>query len=208
MDNTSSSSTESESHRNWVVSQIITELSKPAGAFIRDQSSMAITATKVVTVREEDVRSQGLLDGITWDESKLSNSDPTVITVDDQLYDLAANGSGIPRDSITIRAYSENFFVDAEGLGLTWTDVTQIILILIILGLLVFVVLRSMRSERPEELEPELSLERLLQSQPEEIETIAVDQGSESKKMIERFIDENPEAAALLLRNWLNEDWG
>jgi flagellar M-ring protein FliF len=207
MDNTSSSSTESESHRNWVVSQIITELEKPAGAFIRDQSSMAITATRVVTVREEDVRSQGLLDGITWDEYKLNNSTPTVIDVDDQLVELAANGSGIPLGSITIRAYSENFFVDAEGFSLTWTEIAQIGLIIIILGLLAFVVLRSMRSDKEEVLEEELSIENLLQSQPE-LDTIAIDEGSEAKKMIEKFIDENPEAAASLLRNWLNEDWG
>jgi len=25
--------------------------------------------------------------------------------------------------------------------------------------------------------------------------------------MIEKFVDENPESAAALLRNWLNEDW-
>ena len=31
---------------------------------------------------------------------------------------------------------------------------------------------------------------------------------SETRKMIEKFVDENPEAAANLLRNWLNEDWG
>ena len=29
-----------------------------------------------------------------------------------------------------------------------------------------------------------------------------------TRKMIEKFVDENPEAAANLLRNWLNEDWG
>lgn len=27
------------------------------------------------------------------------------------------------------------------------------------------------------------------------------------EKAIEKFVDENPEAVALLLRNWLNEDW-
>ena len=28
-----------------------------------------------------------------------------------------------------------------------------------------------------------------------------------SRKAIEKFVDENPEAVALLLRNWLNDDW-
>ena len=30
---------------------------------------------------------------------------------------------------------------------------------------------------------------------------------SETRKMIEKFVDENPEAVAQLLRNWLNDEW-
>ena len=37
---------------------------------------------------------------------------------------------------------------------------------------------------------------------------IEVETKSETRKMIEKFVDENPEAVASLLRNWLNEDWG
>ena len=33
-------------------------------------------------------------------------------------------------------------------------------------------------------------------------------QYEETRKLIEKFVDENPEAVANLLRNWLNEDWG
>ena len=34
-----------------------------------------------------------------------------------------------------------------------------------------------------------------------------VESKSETRKMIGKFVDENPESAAALLRNWLNEDW-
>ncbi len=52
-------------------------------------------------------------------------------------------------------------------------------------------------------------MENLLQSTPEsELEDIEVESKSETRKLIERFVDENPEAVANLLRNWLNEDWG
>ena len=30
---------------------------------------------------------------------------------------------------------------------------------------------------------------------------------SAAKLQIEKFVDENPEAVAALLRNWLNDDW-
>ncbi len=87
-------------------------------------------------------------------------------------------------------------------------DIVQIVLIVVILGLLAFVIFRSMRGEKTEEVEEELSVESLLQSTPEtELEDIELEAKSETRKLIEKFVDENPEAAANLLRNWLNEDW-
>ena len=77
-----------------------------------------------------------------------------------------------------------------------------------------FVVFRSTRreSQEPEpEIEPELSVEALLESTKEaesdELEDIGFTEKSEIRVLIEKFVDENPEAAASLLRNWLNEEW-
>ncbi len=83
----------------------------------------------------------------------------------------------------------------------------QILLIIVILALLAFVVLRSMKSEKHEEEEEELTVETLLQSDVA-LEEISSENESEEKKLVGKFVEENPEAAANLLRNWLNEDWG
>ena len=83
-------------------------------------------------------------------------------------------------------------------------------LILLILGLLAFVILRSMGPRKKKEEEEELpSLEKLVQATAPEatVEDIDTEAKSEVRKMVEKFVDENPEAAANLLRNWLNEDW-
>ena len=81
--------------------------------------------------------------------------------------------------------------------------------VFIILALLAFVVLRSMRGDKQAEQPEELSVEDLLQSQPDvELEDIGKEQISETRRLIEKFVDENPEAVANLLRNWLNEEWG
>ena len=61
------------------------------------------------------------------------------------------------------------------------------------------------------ETEPELSVEDLLattKENEENLEEIELSDKSETRKMIEKFVDENPEAVAMLLRNWINEDWG
>ena len=41
----------------------------------------------------------------------------------------------------------------------------------------------------------------------EKIGNIDVQEKSDTRIAIEKFVDENPEAVALLLRNWLNEGW-
>ena len=81
-------------------------------------------------------------------------------------------------------------------------------MIVLILGLLAFVVLKSMKTKQEGPEEEELSVETMRQSTPEPaIEDIDVEAKSETRKMIEKFVDENPEAAANLLRNWLDDDW-
>jgi flagellar M-ring protein FliF len=40
------------------------------------------------------------------------------------------------------------------------------------------------------------------------MEDIEIESKSEARKLIDKFVDENPEAAANLLRNWLSEEWG
>ena len=188
--------------------ETITNKTIPAGLIVYGESSISVTAIDYNVVREEDASSQGLLDGITWEEYKASNQGRTKIDVDQDLYSVVANATGISTDNITILAYRENVFFDREGFSVSATDVVQVALIVVILALLGFVVFRSMRGEKEEVQDEELSVESLLQSVPEDREDIVFDDQSETRKLIDKFVDENPEAAASLLRNWLNEDWG
>lgn len=208
----SSTSTE-ETENNYLPSERITKTTGLPGSINYESSSIAITAIRYNIVREEDVDAQGLLDGITWEEYKIANAQANRITVEDEMYDVVSMATGFPRENIAFAARTENIFLDREGLHIAASDVIQIVLIIIILALLGFVVFRSVRSDKTvqeqQELPEELPVETLLQSQPElGIEDIAMEQMSETRKMIEKFVDENPEAAASLLRNWINQDWG
>lgn len=206
-DNANSSSTQTEESRDYLPNEEITTKETPAGVIDYGSSSLAAALLQYNVIREEDAETQGLLDGVTWEEYKLANTERTRIEVDETLYSAVANATGIATDNITLVAYSENLFFDAEGSGITATDVLQIVLIVVILALLAFVVLRSMKSEKHEEEEEELSVETLLQSTVQ-LEEISSENESEEKRLINKFVEENPEAAANLLRNWLNEDWG
>lgn len=207
-DNDYSTSSTTEEERKYLPGEQVTSKEIPPGTVNYDQSTISLAAINMNIIREEEIRSQGLLDGITWEEYKAANQGQIPIEVDENLYQVVAKATGFPVENIAIAAYSQNVFIEEEGFHIDASDVIQIVLIIIILALLAFVILRSMRSEKEAEQPEELSVETLLQSQPEvPLEDISTENVSETRKMIEKFIDENPEAAAALLRNWLNEDW-
>lgn len=217
-DNGSSSSNIEEESRDYLPNEKITTITTPAGVVDYEKSSISVTAIKYVIYNEDEYVPSEHGD-VPWDEFK-TKTDVTPTEVTDDTINIVAKASGIDPSNISMTAYNQPMFFDSEGKGLTLTDILQIILILLILGLLGFVIWRSIRT-RKEELEEEeteeeilpeeLSVEELLESQPEEIvdtlDEISIDEGSETKRLIEKFIDENPEAAATLLRNWLNEDY-
>lgn len=208
-DNGNSSSTQSEESRDYLPNEEIITTETPAGLIDYSQSSLTASLIKYNIIREEDVRTQGGLDGVTWEEYKLANAERTKIDVEEDFYAAVANATGISTDRISLVAYSENLFFDAEGSNITATDILQIVLIVVILALLAFVVLRSMRGEKHQDEEEELAVESLLQSTPEtQLADISLENESEERRLINKFVEENPEAAANLLRNWLNEDWG
>lgn len=204
-----SSSTESEEHRKYLPNSYTESSDTPPGKINFAGSSATITAVRYNVINQDDAKKQGLLDGITWDEYKAANAEPTKLTVDQEYYSAVATATGMNEENITIMAYSRNEFIDSEGIGMSMADIVSVVLIVLILALLGFVVIRSMKSKNEVTDEEELSVETLLQSQPQaEVEDIELESKSETRKMIEKFVDDNPEAAANLLRNWLNEDWG
>ena len=200
-----------EESRDYLPSEKIVTTTVPAGAIKYDASSIAITASHYVIYKEADVREQGLLDGISFEEFQLANSEMVKKDVDEEMITLVSNATGIPVANISIIAYDVPIFQADEQTGIQAADIGQIVLIVLILALLAFVVFSTLRREKePEPQEEELSVENLLQSTQEvvEVEDIDVETKSEVRRMVEKFVDDNPDAAAALLRNWLSDDWG
>lgn len=207
-DSATSESSSTETNENYLPNEYSRLENSPAGSVDYANSSMAIAMIRYREYYEEQVKAQGLLDGSSWEEFKASHSEDVPIEVGEEFYSMAANATGIGRDNIAIIAYESPMFFDKEGLNVEATDVVSIVMIVLILALLVLVVLRSMKSRKDTAEEEELSVESMLQSTPDSVEDIDVETKSETRKMIEKFVDDNPDAAANLLRNWLNEDWG
>ena len=173
---------------------------------------MAVTLIKNVVYNEDDCKKLGYLDNMTWDEFKAQNADPVQVDVSSDWINMFSSATGISTANITVLAYNVPYFTDSTKTSILsrasfWV---QIALTVAILGILVFIVLRSARPLTVEEKEPELSVEEMLASTKENqptVDEIDLQEKSETRKAIEKFVDENPEAVALLLRNWLNDDW-
>ncbi len=209
-DGTNSNYNVEEESRDYLPAEKITDTVIPPGAISYDASSIAITASHYVIYKEEELKNQGLLDGITFDEFVLQNSEMQPKEVAPEMITLVSKATGFPETNISIIAYDVPIFQEKQGALMNAADIAQIVLIVLILGLLAFVVISSLRRERKEVApEEELSVESLLQTTQEaEIEDIDLEAKSEVRMMVEKFVDENPDAAAALLRNWLNEEWG
>ena len=211
-DGTSSSSTYTVKQYQYLPNQLVTTTNSDPGKIVYGTSTMAVTLIKNVIYNEEDCKNLGYLDNMTWDEFKAQNANPVQVNVDNDWMNMFSSATGISTNNITVLAYNVPYFYDAPKTSVLsrasfWI---QIGLAVAILGILVFIVLRSARPLTVEEKEPELSVEEMLASTKENqpsVDDIDLQEKSETRKAIEKFVDENPEAVALLLRNWLNDDW-
>ena len=203
------SSTISDVKKDYLPNQARTITEKALGAIKYDSSSVSVVATKYVVYDEDLLKSQGKLDKMTFDEFKAKNSARKQVKVSDDFYKLVENATGFSKEKISIIAYEVPFFEYSSGSGRTAMDYLEIILAVVIFALLGYVVFRSTRKDKGQVLEPELSDESLLQSTKAslDMEEIGYNEKSEIRILIEKFVEEKPEAVASLLRNWLEEEW-
>ncbi len=200
-----------ETRIKYKPSERVTEIQKEWGVINNSESGLAITLTRIVEVRQEDLEADGLLEEISFEKYVSEHSDKEILEIPEEFYQLFSDASGIPANNITITAYKQNNFIAAEEEESNTSLYLEILLAVLIVGLLLFVVFRAMKPEEIIETEPELSVERLLATTKENqsLEDIEFGEKSETRRMIEKYIDENAEAVAALLRNWLNDDgWG
>lgn len=213
--NTGSSNSETTLDKyNYLPNETVQNIEHEVGAVEPDQSSIGIVLTKYNVIKEEMLESQGLLKDTTFEEYVNNNSAVTDLQVPQELITLVSAATGIATNNITIQIKQKPVYEAKESSSFmdNASNYLMVILTLLIAGLLVFVIIKGTSPVEVTELEPELSVEDLLATTQEDdkqdLDEIELSDKSETRQLIEKFVDENPEAVALLLRNWINEDWG
>lgn len=212
-DDGTSTSTTTENTKDYLPNEKVTNTKFATGTIKADESSITVVASTYKVYDEDKMKASGELKGQTFSEFQAANSEKVKVEVDEELYQVVSKATGISEDNISIVAYEVPYFQASDSSGTSFTDFVPAILAVMILGFLGFIIFKSTRSEKEVVLEPELSVKNLLettqevQQQEEELEDIGFNEKSEVRILIEKFVDENPEAVAQLLRNWLNEEW-
>lgn len=188
----------------------ITTTENKGGIINYDKCSAAVVAVRHVIYDEDVVRANGQLGDLTWEQFKAANGDNTRVEVDPVYVSAVSKIVNCDTDAVEFICIEKPMFKDSSRSRIGVTDILQIALTVLIFALLGYVVFRSTRKQKEVEPEPELSVEALLESTAENqdvLEDIGYAEKSETRMLIEKFVEEKPDAAALLLRNWLNEDW-
>ena len=200
---------------DYLPNETVRNIEYEVGAVVPEESSIAIVLTHYNVVHEESLEEQGLLDDTTFDQYVEQNSAATQIDLPnrDELIELVSAATGIATGNIDIMAYDKPVYEAAEQSSFfdNITNYLMVILTVLIAALLIFVIIRGTSPVEVTETDPELSVEDLLETtrdDREALDEIELEDKSETRILIEKFVDENPEAVALLLRNWINEDWG
>lgn len=204
-----SSSLQIEKLQDLLTDETIENIKQETPAIEYDDSSLGIVALRYAVYDEAALEKDGTLDNMTFDEFIAANSDRKSVTLSQDELDNIAMASGVDVSKISVMAYEVPKFVAKEQTGRTLADYLMIILAVLIIALLIYVVIRGTAPVKVSEEEPELSVEQLLATTKENqsLDDIEFSDKSETRKMIEKFVDENPEAVAQLLRNWLNDEW-
>ncbi|MCM1496999.1 MAG: hypothetical protein NC124_00870 [Clostridium sp.] len=190
------------------VTRTVTEQS--VGTVNTANSTIALVLSKYIIYDEAKMKKAGQLRGTNFEAFQEENGERNPVEVDAETYALVEKATGISTENIQIQAYEVPLFYPRETSALDMAaNYLQFVLAFLIVLLLCFVVFKGMKPVEVTELEPELSVEALLATTKENqtLEDIEFSDKSATRQQIERFVDENPEEVALLLRNWLNDDW-
>lgn len=208
-DYNSSNGTVKINQKKFATSSTETTRTSQIGEVKLNESNLAVVLSHYVIYNEEEMEAQGLLEGTSYAAFKAENSEPVITEVSEDIMNLVSRASGIPLTNISVMAYDVPIFYDKPESSWTFERILQLVLAALVVGLILFVVFKGMKPVEVVEVEPELSVEALLATTKENqtLDDIEFSEGSAVRMQIEKFVDENPEAVAALLRNWLNEDW-
>lgn len=202
---TGSESKSTQKDTQYQNDKIVSNTIKNQGDIDYKNSSLAVHVFKE-KVYEQAAVEKTLDQASSWEDFKQMNKESTPIVVEPGIVESIKTGTGI--GNVAVYGYEKPIFVDTVPYEIDYKDYLPFILILLIFIVLGLALFKFRKHDDEVETEPELEVEQMLSvaRQEIELEEIEVKETLETKRQIEKFVDEKPEAVANLLRNWLTDD--
>lgn len=213
-DGTDSSVSIEEANRQYAYNTETKRVEKNMPGLLTDSSTCTVNVIKYVEYDQAYLERQaeageGPLVDKTWEDYKIEieqQGNQSFVVNDDV---LAAVKNVSKLDNVVVTGHTVPRFIEPEPVE---SSVSEYLLIGVIVGMILLLGYAVYRGTEPieiKEIEPELSVEDMLTTTKgsADLETIEFDGKSEARVQIEQFVENNPDAVALLLRNWLNEEW-
>lgn len=181
--------------REYLYNQTNEQTEKAVGKLISDQSTMSISL---------------------WYGNRIQTADGLTPEYMDQVRQSASAATGVPVENIAIgiQKLAAEPPVEVTIMDTVGELFDQFGFYALMLILLIVMVITAMPKKKaiPDEVQA-AALEAAAagdgtSGRPiEEIQEINIEEQSELKKQIEKFVQDNPDSVAQLLRNWIAEDW-
>ncbi|HOJ79636.1 MAG TPA: flagellar basal-body MS-ring/collar protein FliF [Clostridiales bacterium] len=177
---------------NYGYDEVLSETEKAAGKMIPEESGLALSLWYGQKVT---------------DDSRLSDEFIS------ELRTALSTATGIPARNISISKFK---LAPLETVEKTTADkIRELIndygffalMLLLIIGMLIFGIPRRKETGEPAVAQAASGPRFVVPEEEEPLPEIELEERSEIKKQIEKFVKQKPDAVAQLLRNWLSEDW-
>lgn len=177
---------------NYDYNRIMTEEEKAIGTVKFSESSMTVAL---------------------WYGDRVEDDTKMTPEFQEQLKNDVSNATGIPVSRISVSKYKVAPKEEIqEPIG---DKIKQLIdeygffalMLLLVIGLMIAMIPKKKKKEEPQ---PELSADGpkfIVPEAEEELPEIDMEERSEVKKQIDKFVKQKPDAVAQLLRNWLSDEW-
>lgn len=180
--------------KNYEYNQVLKDTEKALGKMLPDQSSLAISL---------------------WYGRKVANDSGLNEDFINQVKLAASTATGIPQENISVTKYKlASITEEAVPLSKTIGDIVSKygifgLMILLIIGLLILAIPKNKKSTTIHTAMEEAATSRFAypESSSEPVPEIQLEEKSEIKKQIDKFVTQKPDAVAQLLRNWLSDEW-
>ena len=199
-------SKEETEERTYIPDETKSHYVRNPGEIDFESSSLSVNLFQNKVYMEEQIEST--LSEVTWTEFKEQNNNQIPLEVEESIINLIRSATGI--ENVAVNAYERPIFLDKEEYKIDYRDYLQLLLLVVGLIGLAILLLRLRKHDDEVEVEPELEVEQMLKVAKDQVvlDEIEVKEVLETKRQIDKFVEEKPEAVANLLRNWLtDEEW-